>query len=171
MNLELDLKRALLVDWDEVVNVDVIYLGGPAANPQVADLGAAANYVFEAVHYDSADQYVIRNLAPLNGEPLVYAPDHPLTKDYAIIRLTRGFRSDRWILLLAGVTTFGTAAAAEIVSSPRSLREIRQALGQDLADPVEPFECVAEVGLKSSVPFESRIKSCRPFDMRQAASP
>lgn len=164
LDLNFDLKRALLVDWDEVVDVDVVYLGGPGANPQVADLGASANFQFEQAPAEGgATQYVIRNRSPAPGERPVYKSDLPLTKDYGIIRLTPGFRSDRWTLLLAGITTFGTAAAAEIVSEPDALREIRLALGQDLEDPVSPFECLIEVGVKDSVPFENRVKTCRPL--------
>jgi hypothetical protein len=169
--LDLDLKRAQLVNWDEVIDVHVVYLGGPAANPQVADLGAQANFAFELEALGDGGQYVIRNRAPRSGEEAVYASAMPLTKDYGIVRLTRGFRSDRWILLLAGITTFGTSAAADVVSSSDSLRAIRGALGLELDDPIQPFECVVKVGVKNSVPFESRIKACRPLLDQEASSP
>ena len=161
LELDLQLKRAQLVDWDEVVDVHVIYLGGPAENPQVADLGAQANFVFELEPLEHGGKYVIRNRSPLQDEAAIYSATPPLTEDYGIVRLTRGFRSDRWMLLLAGITTFGTSAAADVVADPSSLRQIRESLGQSLADPLQPFECVVKVGLKNSVPFESRIKACR----------
>jgi len=161
-----DLKRAMLVDWDEVLDFHVVYLGGPGANPQVAELGASANFQFEpAPAEEGATQYVIRNRAPMEGEAAVYESDLPLTRDHSIVRLTPGFRSDRWTLLLAGITTFGTGAAADVVADASQLREIRLALGQSLGDPVSPFECLVEVGVKNSVPFENRIVACRPLSI------
>ena len=169
LELDLELKRALLVDWDEVLGVNVVYLGGPGANPQVAELGKEANFVFEAQPAeDGGSQFVIRNRSPRSGERSVYAAEMPLEKDYAVVRLTRGFRSDRWILLLAGITTFGTAAAAEFVSDADLLESSRLALGRDLSDPVAPFECVVELGLKENVPFETRVTACRPLETQVA---
>ena len=161
LDFAFDLKRALLVDWDEVVDVNVVYLGGPGGNPKVAELGAEANFVFERAEAVDGDQYVIRNRAPARGEEAIYRSDLPLTRDYAIVRLTPGFRSERRTLLLAGITTFGTAAAAEAVSTARELGQIRQMLGRSLQDPVEPFECLVEVGVKDNVPLESQIRACR----------
>ncbi|MCB1021898.1 MAG: hypothetical protein KDC27_18340 [Acidobacteria bacterium] len=161
LGLDFHLKRAQLVDWDEVVDVHVVYLGGPAANPQVADLGAPANFVFEREPAGAGEQYLIRNRTPLAGEPAAYAADTPLTEDFGIVRLTRGFRSDRWILLLAGITTFSTSAAAEVVSDADALSRIRDTLGQQLDDPLAPFECVVKVGVKNSVPYHSRVEACR----------
>ncbi len=161
LNLAFDLKRALLVDWDEVVDVHVVYLGGPGANPQVADLGANANFVFERAAADAGQQYFIRNRSPAPGEAARYQSDLPLTVDYAVIRLTPGFRSERWTLLLAGITTFGTAAAAETVSAPRRLEQMRTMLEQSLDDPLRPFECLVEVDVKDNVPLGSRLSACR----------
>ncbi|MEZ5362249.1 MAG: hypothetical protein R2748_07870 [Bryobacterales bacterium] len=163
LGLHFHLKRAQLVDWDEVVDVHVVYLGGPAANPQVADLGVPANFVFEREPASAGEQYLIRNRAARPGEPAAYAADTPLTQDFGIIRLTRGFRSDRWTLLLAGITTFSTSAAAEVVVDPDSLGRIREILGQTLDDPLAPFECVVKVGVKNSVPYHSRVEACRPI--------
>ena len=171
LDLAFDVKRALLVDWDEVVDVHVVYLGGPGANPQVADLGASANFIFEQAAVEQGHQYVIRNRAPAAGEAAVYSSDIPLSKDFAVIRLTPGFRADRWILLLAGITTFGTAAAADIVSTPDQLAAIRVALGQGPGDPLEPFECLVKVRVKDQAPLERRVSTCRPLAIQETAFP
>lgn len=168
LGFELDLKRSMLVDWDEILDDNVVYLGGPGGNPQVAELGAAANFAFEPLDTGNTEQFVLRNRNPRQGEPDVLELSLPLERDYAVVRLTRGFRSDRWILLLAGITTFGTGAAAELASDAESLREIRVMLGRSLDDPVEPFECLVEVGIKDHVAFESRLLSCRPIEAADA---
>ncbi|MEZ5362065.1 MAG: hypothetical protein R2748_06895 [Bryobacterales bacterium] len=163
LDVAFDLKRAVLVHWDEVIDANVVYLGGPASNPHVAELGEEANFTFDPVPLERGAQYVIRNRSPRDGEPEIFASTSPLTRDFGLIRLTPGFRSDRWILLLAGITTFGTAAAAEVVADPIGLAQIRSLLGQQPDAAIEPFECLVEVGIKNNVPFENRILLCRPL--------
>ena len=130
----------------------------------MAELGAAADFVFEQHPDGEAEQFVIRDRGPRPGEPAAYESSTPLDVDYAIVRLTRGFRSDRWILLLAGITTFGTAAAAETVCDPAMLEQARNELGLSIDDPLGPFECVLEVGIKDSIVFDRRIRACRPIE-------
>lgn len=159
LGLPLQLKRAALADWDEVVDVNVVYLGGPAGNPHVSEIGAEANFVFELPSDD--DEYVIRNRDPLRDEPQIYSSSYPLERDYALVRLTRGFRGDQWMLLLAGLTTFGTAAAAEMVCEPDQLAEAWRSIGAAVSDELSGFECVVSVDVKDNVGLESRPIACR----------
>jgi len=163
LQLPLQLKRAGLADWDEVVNVNVVYLGGPAANPHVAELAVDANFVFEQ---DEREAYVIRNTAPREGEQEVYSSTFPLERDYGLARLVEGFRGDQWVLVLAGLTTFGTAAAGELVCEPEQLREVWRSLGVAASDELSPFECVVEVDVKDNVALESRPIACRSLDQQ-----
>ncbi len=171
LDLKLYLKRAMLADWDEVVDVNVVYLGGPAGNPQVSEIDPQANFFFEERRTEAGMDYVIRNRAPREGEEDYYTFATPFTSDYGVVRLTRGFRSGNWRLLLAGLSTFGTAAAAELVSDPHHLRSVRLALGQSLEDELEPFECVVRVELKDTVAFEGRPIACRSPPPESASGP
>lgn len=158
LGIPLQLKRAGLADWDEVIQVNVVYLGGPAANPQVAELAANANFVLER---NEEDAYVISNRAPREGEQDVYSSTYPLDHDYGLVRLAQGFRDDQWVLVLAGLTTFGTAAAAEMVCEPEQLREVWRSLGAVASDELGAFECVVEVDVRDNVALESRPIACR----------
>ena len=65
------------------------------------------------------------------GEPALYArPEHPLTKDYAVLALLPGVQSGKRMLVFSGLTTFGTQAAVDYVCHPDSTADLlRQITG------------------------------------------
>jgi len=47
-----------------------------------------------------------------------------VTEDYVLISMLKGLEPDRQLLILAGITTFGTQACAEYVTQADSLKEL-----------------------------------------------
>ena len=86
------LKRSLLVTWDEAKLRNLIFVGSPAENPSLSVLPSMADFTMMTTTGFSG--FVNRH--PLPGEPAVYLrPEHPLTKDYAVIALMPGVQSGK----------------------------------------------------------------------------
>lgn len=106
---------------------------------------------------------MIANLDPRPGEEPSYAasPTPPIREDYALIRLTEGFTSDRRKLTLAGTTTIGTHAATEFVCREEKLKELLAALDYEPGAGVTPFEAVLRVKVSGGVPVETDVVTVR----------
>ena len=159
---QLEVKRALLVDWKEVKNEATVFVGGPIENPGLKELDRPASFPFRRIEAElNGVNAVIDNRDAVPGESSFYSIDDPARQDFAVIRLLHGFKPDSWILVLAGILTFGTQAAVEFVTQPEAMDEILTRLEFDVTGQLEPFECVLEVAIKGGVPVESRIVAFR----------
>ena len=156
----LEVKRAALVDWDEVKKANVIFIGGPAENMPVRELRGGAQFVFEP-HIDSngGQRMVVANRRSRDGQPQRFDPGiaRPLRRDYAVIRLVPGLIPGRRILILAGITTLGTQAAVEFVCRPDTVQALLSKLAEQGSEGTLGFECVLEVSINGGVPVDSSI--------------
>jgi hypothetical protein len=101
------------------------------------------------------------NRHPLPGEPAVYLrPEHPLTKDYAVIALMPGVESGKRTLIFSGLTTLGTQAAVEYSCRKDSAAELLKAVSSPTGE-TRPFEALLEVTLEGGVPLQSKLISMR----------
>ncbi len=147
------LKRSLLVTWDEAKQRNLIFIGSVAENPALRVMPNTMDFTLTAGHGFSG----IVNRAPRAGELSLYSrPEHPLTKDYAIVALLPGLEPGRRSLVFSGLMTFGTQAAVEFACRPEGLEQLVHAA----ADPdgaFRPFEAVIETTLGGDVPLRSRL--------------
>ena len=74
-----------------------------------------------------------------------------------MISLSPGIRPEKRVLVLAGITTFGTQAAAEFVSRNDALKSLLSYLKVSPNGDIEPFEAVISVKINDEVPMEERI--------------
>jgi hypothetical protein len=119
-------KPSRLADYTEIQGGNTIMLGGANRwtnrslfNPQE----------FSA----SLSEGVITNDRPRPGEESVYAPKFDpvtggLVRDYALVVMQPNRNEEERLLRLDGIFTQGTEAAAEYVTNPESLAELRKAL-------------------------------------------
>ena len=162
INRSLEVRRGLLVDWEELKNTPTIFIGGPIENPGLKELARPANFSFErVVGATNAVPAIITNQSPLPGEQSQFTTTDPSQWDYAVIRLVPGFDSERWILVLAGIVTFGTQAAVEFVADPDTADQILERLDYSSSGHLSPFECVLKVRVTGGVPVESEIVAFR----------
>ncbi|WP_263367822.1 hypothetical protein [Edaphobacter bradus] len=149
------LKRSRLVTWDEAKLKNLIFVGSPAQNPASKVVPSSSDFTIVS----NADSAGIVNLHPQKGEPALYSrPDHPLTKDYAILTLAPGAEHGKWTFGFSGLTTFGTQAAVEYASRPESVAELVHAAS--LANgKIHPFEAVLEITISSGVPLQTKLVS------------
>jgi hypothetical protein len=147
------LKRSHLVTWDEAKQRNLIFIGSPAENLAVQALPSDAEFTL----FSSPEASGYHNNHPRPGEPANYArPEHPLTRDYAIISFLPGMQSGKQMMLLSGLTTLGTQAAVEFASRPDGARELlRRASAPD--GKVRPFEALLETTVVGGVPLEVRL--------------
>jgi hypothetical protein len=147
------LKRSLLVTWDEAKQRNLIFIGSVAENPALRVMPNTMDFTLTAGHGFSG----IVNRTPQAGElPLYSRPEHPLTKDYAIVALLPGLEPGRRTLVFSGLMTFGTQAAVEFACRPEGLEQLVHAAG-DPGGTFRPFEAVIETTLGGDVPLKSRL--------------
>lgn len=146
------LKRSLLVTWDEAKQRNLIFIGSVAENPALRVMPNTMDFTLTAGHGFSG----IVNRTPRAGEvPLYSRPEHPLTKDYAIVALLPGLQPGRRTLVFSGLMTFGTQAAVEFACRPEGLEQLLHAA--DLNGTIRPFEAVIETTLGGEVPLKSKL--------------
>lgn len=149
------LKRSMLVTWDEARGNNLIFLGSTAENPSLRVLPSTR--MFTMVTGDGFAGII--NDQPKPGEPAMYArPEHPLTKDYAIVALLPGLQPGRRMLIFSGLTTFGTQAAVEFACHRDTAEQLTGAAAGRNGE-IRPFEAVLETSIGGGVPLETRLVS------------
>lgn len=150
------LKRSLLVTWDEARWKNLIFIGSTAENPALKVLPSTSDFTM-VTNPDSAG---FVNHHPLPGEPALFSrPEHPMTKDYAVIALLPGVEQGRHLLIFSGLTTLGTEAAVEFACRPESAALLQNAVTK--GSTVHPFEALLEVTLSGGVPLQAKLVSVR----------
>lgn len=150
------LKRSLLVTWDEARWKNLIFIGSTAENPSLKVLPSTSDFTMVS----NPDSAGFVNHHPLPGEPALFSrPEHPMTKDYAIIALLPGVEQGRHLLIFSGLTTLGTQAAVEFACRPESAALLQNAVTK--GETVHPFEALLEVTLSGGVPLQSKLISVR----------
>ena len=124
-------KRSLLLTWDDVKTENLVVLGSPAENLLLRDLPQAQDFLFRLMKNEKQDvSFGITNTKPGPGEQSAYfakqeGPSRSqISEDYAVISSLKGLNENYRLLILAGITTFGTQAAAEYVTKPEYVKDL-----------------------------------------------
>lgn len=158
------LKRSLLVNWEDLKTENIVVLGSPAENFFLRELPQKQELVFQKVRDEHEhDTFGIVNLSPREGEQQVYlarqeGPSRSqISRDYALISVLQGLGAKKRILILAGITTYATQAAAEYVTLPEYIEDLITHL--NIAPPSEPpqlphsYQILVEVKVNDGVPI------------------
>jgi hypothetical protein len=161
------IKRSLLLDWDDLKTDNIVILGSPQENLLLRKLPQRQNLVFS--HDQQSGLLVVRNLLAKEGEQEKFIPvfdrgakEGPATKavveDYATVSSLRGLGERNRLIALAGITTFGTQAAAEYVTRPEYLKDLVTHLNQsNLPGKVsipDHFQILLKVTINGGVPVQ-----------------
>jgi hypothetical protein len=150
------LKRSPLVTWDEARSRNLIFIGSVAENGSLKLLPSTQDFTLTA----TADSAGIINHHPRPGEPQVYLrPEHPLTKDYAIVALLPGVQPDHKMFVFSGLTTLGTQAAVEYALAPDTAAELMRQVS--FGQKIHNFEALLEVNIRGGVPLQPQLVSIR----------
>jgi hypothetical protein len=153
-------KTGRLTDYKEIQSGNAIILGGGNAWSNRVFAKPPGFYVGEGVFKDSA-------AGPTKAP--VYAPKfdpvtNRLTQDYALILMEPNHTKQERLLLLYGLYTQGTEAAAEFVTNADRLAELRKALVESSPDKKAPppfFEALISVPVENYVPGGASLVAAR----------
>jgi hypothetical protein len=138
----LPFKRSRLVTAYDLHHHNLIFLGSPGVNPILNDLPQPQNFVFRPAPAPPVLwRSQLENVQPEAGELRFYQVERDpatgvLRADYATVTLFPGIAPGRKILVLAGLTTSGTEAAAESITTLHGVTELAGKLG--VANPSDP---------------------------------
>jgi len=150
------LKRSPLVTWDEARARNLIFIGSIAENGSLKELPSTQDFTLIA----TANAAGIVNHHPKPGEPETWLrPEHPLTRDYAIVALLPGIEPNLHMFVFSGLTTLGTQAAVEYASNPEDVAELLRYATPD--GKVHNFEALLEVSISGGVPLQPKLLSLR----------
>lgn len=153
---EFVLKRSPLVTWDEARSRNLIFIGSVAENASLKLLPATQDFTLMA----TSDAAGVVNHHPKRGEPQAYLrPEHPLTKDYAIVALLPGVQPDHKVFVFSGLTTLGTQAAMEYALDPDTAAELMRQVSFN--QQIHNFEALLEVSIRGGVPLQPHLVSIR----------
>ncbi|HEY9233138.1 MAG TPA: hypothetical protein VIS78_13375, partial [Blastocatellia bacterium] len=158
-------KRSLLLTWDDLKANDIVILGSPAENDLLRELPQQQDFVFRMTRgSNDISAFGVVNTKPGTDEQGIYLAKQEgpsrsqISEDYAVISLLKGLDENRRLLILAGITTFGTQAAAEYVTRPEHIKELIAHL--NVAPPGEPprlppfFQVLVKVKVNGGVPVQ-----------------
>jgi hypothetical protein len=161
----LRVKRGSLFELDDVKNNDLIFIGSPSENLTLIDIPGTKEFVFRRVTSGPRKRdLAIVNVHPEAGEPessLASPSNFPLTEDYAVVALLPGLSPSRSVLILAGITTFGTQGAVEYVCRPNSVEELLLRLSASKTGELNPFEALLRVKITRGVPVDTELVALR----------
>jgi hypothetical protein len=164
LHRQLRVKRGSLFSLDDAKNNDLIFLGSPSENLTLMEIPSTQDFVFQRVTSGPrAGDLAVANVHAQAGEQPYYLAsraDEPLTEDYAVVGIMPGLNPQRWVVILAGTTTFGTQAAVEYLCRQNSLRDLLDHLGMGSGD-VKPFEALLHVKIAKGVPVETELVAVR----------
>jgi hypothetical protein len=155
-------KRGALLTWDDAQDSNLIFIGGPLAQTPLRDAPVFHDFEFRnRLSGIPGPSGAIVNLHPLAGEePIYYGPKtRPFQFDYAIVALVPSGSPGRWTLALAGITEFGTQAAAKFVTREQRVSALLARLHVQAGAPVPSFEALLRTTVTRGVPTQIDLVS------------
>lgn len=129
-------KRSHEVTIDDLRQHSVILVGSSFGNVAVAQLPMAKDFIFGGSdsHQAALWRGQLRNSHPLPSESAIYQIERdPISgvvkADYALISIQPSIAPGRYIVILGGLSTTGTAGATLFLTSKRGVEELTKVLG------------------------------------------
>ena len=157
-------KRGSLFTLDDVKNNNLIFVGSPSENLSLLDIPGTQEFVFQRVASGPRQgDLSIVSKHPKPGESSAYLASPSgasLTEDYSVVGLVPGIESGRYVMILAGTTTFGTQGAVEFVCRRESVEKLLREIPGSGA-PIRPFEALVRVKIARGVPVGTELVTVR----------
>jgi hypothetical protein len=152
INRSMVLKQSRTLSAEDSKEHNVILLGGVWVNEWSGKLSETEDFVF-------TNNATVRNRNPQAGEDAEYIPQFDsrtgsLMFDYALITVRPNISETNEEMILAGVYSQGTEAAAEFVTNKNYLNQLNQRLQQlKQADrPLRHYQALLKVGVENGIP-------------------
>ncbi len=160
-------KRGSLFSLDDAKKNNLIFVGSPSENLSLLDIPNMQEFVFQRMASGPRrGDLSIVNKHPKPGEATTYLASPSgasLTEDYSVIGLVPGMGSGRYVMILAGTTTFGTQGGVEFACRPETVEKLlREIPGSGTEQGIRPFEALVRVNIARGVPVGAELISVRP---------
>jgi hypothetical protein len=129
----------------------VVLLGSVWANEWSGKLPVQEDFTY-------TPNATIQNQRPIQGESAEYHPEFDaktgdLLVDYALVTVKPNISFDDTVMVLAGIHSEGTEAAAEYVTNKTYLNDLNQRLRQAGGDQsLKYYQVLLKVGVENSIP-------------------
>lgn len=145
---DIGLKHSSSLDWQDIWNSHLIFIGKPNLNPTVSSLLEGKDF--------GIDDSGVHNFRPREGERKHYqsATTHGSGEKYAVITRLRGPQPGRFLLLLSSAAAELMWALAESVTNPGHVAEIMSHLQTPAGAYPDQFQVVIRAVFQSNVPVE-----------------
>lgn len=148
----LTLKQSRTLSAEDMKNHNVILLGSAWVNEWVEKLPIKEDFTYSI-------NATIENNNPLPGEEREYKPKFnsitgEVEEDYALITVKPGVTDEHRLMILAGVLSEGTQAAAEYVTRKEHLNLLNQRLQQMMGSEGVPkyYQVLLKVNVDNGIP-------------------
>ncbi|MBO0861212.1 MAG: hypothetical protein J2P21_22545 [Chloracidobacterium sp.] len=152
------IKRSNITSFEDIRNRHVIFLGASLENALLGKLPVESDLVFEEpAGNEFVGRLLIRDRRPEANRPAVYEfrrddRTKALKSEYALISLLPGVAVDQYILVLAGLSTLGTQAAAEFATSEASMMTLERMCTTSGDQNLPPyFQALLEVQIRDGI--------------------
>ena len=154
--VDVGLKHSSSLDWQDVWNSNVVFLGKPTLCPIIVTL-------LEGKNFQCDEAGVIHNRRPVAGEAPRYSSDvsHGRGEKFALITRLRGPQPGRHLLLLSSPAAELAWALAESVTNPGHAAELLSRLRTSEGEYPPEFQVVIRATFRSNVPVEIRYVTHR----------
>ncbi len=157
---QLRLKRSHVLDWEDVKNNHMIFLGNQKSQPQLRGFLAAREFEVEG--------FGVRALHPLAGEPSYFATErNPTSREieqaYVVVRRLPAGPGGKEIFALSSYSTEGVWAVAEYLTEGRTVRELVQKLRGVTGQMPRAWEALLRVRYKDRVPLQTQYVAHHPI--------
>ena len=160
LNQPVRAKHGALLTWDEARDSNLIFIGGPLAQTPLREVPVLTEFEFRNRRAGiPGPSGAILNLHPGKGESSIYfgPQTRPFEFDYAVVALRPSVNPGHRTLALAGITEYGTQAAAEFVTRADSVRILLARLKVTSGGQVPMFEALIRTTVRGGVPIESEL--------------
>jgi len=143
------LKHSPALDWQDVWNNNLVFIGKDNINPIIAAL-------LDGKDFRTSEHGVIHNARPRPGELAEYSggSTHGEGEKYALISRLRGPQAGRALLLLSGPAAELMWALAEGVTNPNHAAQLFSQLRSPTGHYPDQFQIVIRAVFRSNVPVE-----------------
>jgi hypothetical protein len=166
-----DLRFARELRAQDMQTNNIVFLGSERANPWASLFSSWRNFEFR---YDTEnDRASLVNKRPRQGEPAEFTAarlGRAAAESYAAIAFLPNLDRSGHVVILAGTSMQGSAAAGDFLTSPGKIEELAKALGTGPGRPLPYFEAVLKLVAVDVSSVSAQIVAHRVIDASKLES-